>query len=681
MDIAYRAVDADNHYYETLDAFTRHLDTEFRAARRAGRCSEGTHTLLLVGGKLNRFIPNPTFDPIIVPGCLDLLFRGQIPEGVDPRTLMQVEPLRAEYQDRDARLAVMDEQGLEAVAAVPDPRLRHRAGAARRHPRDDGEPVGVQPLARGRLGLLVPGPHHRGADALARRSRRARSRSSTGCSSAARAWCTSGPRRCPTANGRGRSLGDPLHDPVWARLAEAVVPVAFHLGDSGYERVRRRRGAAATTFGRSGSVDVLAQAPRVGPRHPRHDRVSSSSHGVFNRHPTLRVASIENGSDWVRAAGEAAAQAGQPDAVGVRRGPARHDPPARVGHAVLRGGPRASSPTSSASSASCSAPTGRTARGSPSRSTSSRSSHAFSDDEVRRIMRDNCLDLLGRRSVRVTETSRRRRRRRAARRGDGVARRALGPRPHRSTSGGASSPTRAGRRRTSRPSRAGAATPARVGHRRRAPPSQTSRRAATARRPRPAHGRADDPHATAPRSRSRGSSRRSSTARSAWCQLFSEPGAGSDLAGLTTRADARRRPLGDHRARRCGAARRWSADYGMLLARTDFDVPKHAGISWFAFPLDQPGVTIRPLREMTGDALFNEVFFDDAVVRRRRPHRRRRATAGRSRRPRCIFERTGIGAGGTMAASRRPGPKGGILGCRAGDAARARPPAPTRQGR
>ena len=55
------------------------------------------------------------------------------------------------------------------------------------------------------------------------------------------------------------------------------------------------------------------------------------------------------------------------------------------------------------------------------------------------------------------------------------------------------------------------------------------------------------------------------------------------------------------------------ADYGMLLARTDFDVPKHAGISWFAFPLDQPGVTIRPLREMTGDAVFNEVFLDDAV--------------------------------------------------------------------
>ena len=55
------------------------------------------------------------------------------------------------------------------------------------------------------------------------------------CSSAARASCTSGPRPCPTGNGGGRSFGDPRHDPVWARLAEASVPVAFHLGDSGYE--------------------------------------------------------------------------------------------------------------------------------------------------------------------------------------------------------------------------------------------------------------------------------------------------------------------------------------------------------------------------------------------------------------------------------------------------------------
>ena len=74
---------------------------------------------LLIGERVNRFVPNPTFDPIIVPGCLDPLFRGQIPEGVDPPTLMQIEPLRAEYHDRDARLARADEQGLDAVLLFP----------------------------------------------------------------------------------------------------------------------------------------------------------------------------------------------------------------------------------------------------------------------------------------------------------------------------------------------------------------------------------------------------------------------------------------------------------------------------------------------------------------------------------------------------------------------------------
>ena len=100
--------------------------------------------------------------------------------------------------------------------------------------------------------------------------------------------------------------------------------------------------------------------------------------------------------------------------------------------------------------------------------------------------------------------------------------------------------------------------------------------------------------------------------RAAWCQLFSEPGAGSDLAGLTTRArrDGDRWIISGQKVW-CSQAR--EADYGMLLARTSFDVPKHRGISWFAFALDQPGVTIRPLREMTGQAVFNEVFLDEAV--------------------------------------------------------------------
>jgi len=152
-----------------------------------------------------------------------------------------------------------------------------------------------------------------------------------------------------------------------------------------------------------------------------------------------------------------------------------------------------------------------------------------------------------------------------------------------------------------------------------------------------------------------------------WCQLFSEPGSGSDLAGLTTRATRD----GDHwviTGQKVWSSMAMEADYGMLLARTDPDAAKHAGISWFALPLDQPGVTIRPLREITGHALFNEVFFDEAVVEDRD------LIGGVNNgwavtQTTLLFERTGIGAGGSMAGFPPPGPKGGFLDLLAGDAA------------
>ena len=103
------------------------------------------------------------------------------------------------------------------------------------------------------------------------------------------------------------------------------------------------------------------------------------------------------------------------------------------------------------------------------------------------------------------------------------------------------------------------------------------------------------------------------TGQKAWCQLFSEPQAGSDLAGLQTRAvkDGDEWIINGQKVWTSGGQ---YADLGMLLARTDADVPKHQGISYFAFEMLQDGVDVRPLKEMTGHALFNEVFITDARV-------------------------------------------------------------------
>jgi alkylation response protein AidB-like acyl-CoA dehydrogenase len=97
------------------------------------------------------------------------------------------------------------------------------------------------------------------------------------------------------------------------------------------------------------------------------------------------------------------------------------------------------------------------------------------------------------------------------------------------------------------------------------------------------------------------------------CLLYSEPGAGSDLAAVATRADrdGDEFVINGQKVWTSGATK---AEYGMLIARTDWDVPKHQGLSFFFFPMRQPGVEIRPIRQITGESLFNEVFIDGGRV-------------------------------------------------------------------
>ncbi|MFN8037702.1 MAG: acyl-CoA dehydrogenase family protein [Acidimicrobiales bacterium] len=153
----------------------------------------------------------------------------------------------------------------------------------------------------------------------------------------------------------------------------------------------------------------------------------------------------------------------------------------------------------------------------------------------------------------------------------------------------------------------------------------------------------------------------------AWCQLFSEPGAGSDLAGLTCKADKD----GDEwivNGQKVWTSLGHMADMGMLIARTDPEAPKHQGITWFGIDMHQPGIDVRPLVEMTGHAMFNEVFLSDARV----PDAAIIGERGKGwavANTTLAYERSGLGAGGGSAAAGMalPGSVAGQLDQRAGD--------------
>src|SRR5437899_2356961 len=98
-----------------------------------------------------------------------------------------------------------------------------------------------------------------------------------------------------------------------------------------------------------------------------------------------------------------------------------------------------------------------------------------------------------------------------------------------------------------------------------------------------------------------------------WCQLFSEPGAGSDLAGVRMRA------VPAEGGWRLSGQKVWTSgahhsEWGIVLVRTDLDAPKHRGLTMFFVKMDSPGITVRPIRQLSGVSHFNEVFFDDVLV-------------------------------------------------------------------
>lgn len=169
------------------------------------------------------------------------------------------------------------------------------------------------------------------------------------------------------------------------------------------------------------------------------------------------------------------------------------------------------------------------------------------------------------------------------------------------------------------------------------------------------------------------------TGQRAWCQLFSEPGAGSDLAGLSTRGE-RDGDLWLINGQKVWTSGGHIADLGMLLARTDPTVPKHQGITWFAIDMHQPGAEVRPLREMTGNTMFSEVFLTDAVV----PNDAMIGdlhTGWTVAQTTLLYERSSMGARGGAVSTARPGTIAGDLDKRVGDFVTAAPTSNRSSGR
>ena len=303
QDLGFRPFDADNHYYEAEDAFTRHIDPQM-----AKRCMQWAEVdgkrRLLVGGKVNKFIPNPTFDPIAKPGSLEDYFRGRNTDGLDLKTMFgDLEPLADHpgYRDRDARLRLLDEQGMQGALLFPTlgvgmqealrkdlPALHAAFEAFNRWLDDDWG------FDRGD-GRLYAAPMIAFAD-----PERAAAEVDRVLAAGARVLVTV-PGPVPDGDDGYVSPGHPRFDPIWARIAEAGVPLALHAGLSGVNHY----GRFWRTGGGGGGAGFTAFQHAAFPLVAFADRSISDTlaalvcHGVLERFPALRLASIENGAMWL----------------------------------------------------------------------------------------------------------------------------------------------------------------------------------------------------------------------------------------------------------------------------------------------------------------------------------------------------------------------------------------------
>jgi predicted TIM-barrel fold metal-dependent hydrolase len=295
-ELPYAAFDADNHYYEALDAFTRYVEPAMQP-RCVQWCEINGRKYHVVGGTVSHAVVNPTFDPVAKAGAMHDYFRGN-PDNKQPMEFLRDrEPIPAEYRNRDARIAKLDEFGLEAIWLFPtlgvlyEELLTHDIEATttlftafNRWLHDDW---GFAYQDR-----IFAAPYLTLADldwAIAELE--------TSIDKGARVVVMR-PAVPHTRDGR-IPASDPRNDPFWARVNEAGITVVVHAGDSGYSSNGYARDGFAAGF-----TGNARWAPSVKSFHIERAAydflITTVFDKLYERFPNVRIASVENGSEFLR---------------------------------------------------------------------------------------------------------------------------------------------------------------------------------------------------------------------------------------------------------------------------------------------------------------------------------------------------------------------------------------------
>ena len=327
----FAAFDGDNHYYEALDAFTRHLDPRL-GTRVIQWCEINGRKYHVVGGKVSHAVVNPTFDPVSPAGALSAYFRGNADGRSPMEYLREREPIRPEYRDRDARLRAMDAQGLQKIWMFPtlgmiyEELLKHDPGAVAllfRRSTAGSRRTGATPTRT--ASSRRPTSHWPTCPTAISEFERAVSHGAR--------HVVMRPAAAFTEDG-SFGVADPVFDPFWARVNEAGITVVVHAGDSGYSSNGYGRDGFAASFSGAGRPSVTA----FNMERAIYDFLGALIfEKLFDRFPNVRVASVENGSEFLPDLFKKLRSTGRKMPGYFTRGPGRDLPAEHLDQPVLGG--------------------------------------------------------------------------------------------------------------------------------------------------------------------------------------------------------------------------------------------------------------------------------------------------------------------------------------------------------